>query len=84
MYAKQGSLLDKTVDIKNLNEATNIYETIPGICVRNDVQYPFITIFRLVDMRYVLSTECRYDLRDYKAEHIEQIDNYQKGFEIPT
>jgi len=76
MYAQQGSLVGKTMEILD--------EDISGICVRNDIHYPFLTIFRLKDFRYLLASECRYKMRDYKMEHIESIDNYQKGFEIPT
>tara|TARA_R110002124_G_scaffold55183_7_gene156316 strand:- start:632 stop:847 length:216 start_codon:yes stop_codon:yes gene_type:complete len=36
--------------------------TLAGVCVRNDIDEPGITIFHLEDGRFVLSTECQYRL----------------------
>jgi hypothetical protein len=33
-----------------------------GICVRDDMAAPWLTIFALADGRYVLSTECQWRL----------------------
>ncbi|MBV2127939.1 hypothetical protein [Arsukibacterium indicum] len=33
---------------------------LPGTCVRDDLEEPFMTIIKLDDGRHVLSTECQF------------------------
>lgn len=35
-------------------------KTIPAVIVRDDLEKPFLTIFKLGNGRYVLATECQY------------------------
>lgn len=35
---------------------------IPGVIVRDDAEHPYITVISLDDGRYVLATECQYQL----------------------
>lgn len=32
----------------------------PAVCIRDDIEEPFLTIFHLDDGRAVLATECQY------------------------
>jgi hypothetical protein len=56
-FPRQGTFLGKEVKVCFNYETRN---TVKGECVRDDVEEPFVTIFRLEDGRHVLSTECQY------------------------
>jgi hypothetical protein len=56
-FPKQGELLGKQVRVMFDHDATT--ET-SAQCVRDDMESPFLTIFRLLDGRYVTSSECQY------------------------
>lgn len=56
-FPEQGSLLGKAVLVCFHYDTTN---RIDAVCVRDDNEAPFLTIFRLADGRHVLGTECQY------------------------
>lgn len=56
-FPKQGSWLGNKVKVC-FHYDTN--HRIGGVIVRDDVEEPFVTIFKLDDGRYVLSSECQY------------------------
>lgn len=59
LFPKQGSSLNKRVNVCFHYDTT---KTIGGIVVRDDIEEPYIEIIRLDDNRYVLSTECQYNV----------------------
>lgn len=56
-FPKQGKLLGQRVKVCFKFDATH---EIGGECVRDDLEEPGRTIFRLDDGRYVQATECQY------------------------
>lgn len=56
-FPKQSTLLGEKVRICFHSDSS---KKIEGVCVRDDIEDPFLTIFRLADDRYVLATECMY------------------------
>jgi len=58
-FPKQGAHLGRRVKVCF---KYNLGNTIPGLCVRDDLDSPFVSIFHLDDGRYVLGTECQYAL----------------------
>jgi hypothetical protein len=56
-FPAQGSELNKRVKVYFHYDATVSFD---AVCVRDDVESPFLTIFRLDDGRHVLATECQY------------------------
>lgn len=56
-FPEQGYYLNKKVEVCFNYDAT---KTIEGICIRDDTEEPFVTLFRLVDGRVVGSLECQY------------------------
>ena len=56
-FPKQGIWLNKEVSVC-FNYETEF--TVKGLIVRDDSEEPFLTIIKLNDGRYVLSTECQY------------------------
>jgi hypothetical protein len=59
-FPKQGNYLNREV---NVIFHFNTNETISGVVVRDDTEEPGIMIIRLADDRYVLATECQYQLK---------------------
>lgn len=55
-FPKQGTFLGKKTKV------CFFYETdyLKGVVVRDDAEAPFLTIIRLDDGRYIMSTECQY------------------------
>lgn len=43
-------------------------DSVKGTVVRDDAEEPYVTIFRLDDGRFVLSTECQYRPDDMDTE----------------
>lgn len=56
-YPEQGAMLKKRVNVC-FNYKPD--ETFPAVCIRDDMEEPFRTIFMLEDGRVVLATECQY------------------------
>ena len=56
-FPKQGDLVGKRVKVFFHYDASKQHE---GVCVRDDVEEPFVSIFKLDDNRHVLATECQY------------------------
>ncbi len=56
-FPRQGDWLYKTVDVLFHYDSDNIIE---GIIVRDDKEDPWVTIIKLADGKYVLSTECQH------------------------
>lgn len=56
-FPKQGHLLGKRVEVCFRYDTSKV---IGGVCVRDDVEEPGRSIFKLDDGRYVLSSECQY------------------------
>lgn len=56
-FPKQGDLLNKPVVVCFHYDTTH---TINGICVRDDREEPWMTIFKLDDGRYIRAEECQY------------------------
>lgn len=56
-FPKQGTVKDKVVKVI-FHYDTN--RSIPGVCIRDDDEEPFLTIFKLEDGRVVLATECQW------------------------
>ncbi len=55
-FPKQGELLGKPVSVF-FHHSTTCFN---GICVRDDMEKPYVCIFKLDDGRHVLATECQY------------------------
>lgn len=60
-YPKQGTLLNKPVLVVFNYDTSNQFA---GTCIRNDIEDPYLTIFKLNDGRIVLSGECQYRPKD--------------------
>lgn len=60
-FPKQGEMLGKRVKVCFFYDANN---TIDGECVRDDMEEPFRTIFKLDNGNYVLATECQFQGAD--------------------
>ena len=58
-FPTQGTLLGKKVSVI-FHYNTKKY--ISGLCVRDDVGDPGLTIFHLEDDRFVLATECQFSI----------------------
>lgn len=58
-FPKQGSFYRKRVTVCFHYDTT---KRIEGLCVRDDMSEPGMQIFQLADGRYVLSTECQWQL----------------------
>lgn len=58
-FPEQSEDVGKSVKVCFHYDTTN---SIIGEIVRDDKEEPGITIFKLADNRYVLSTECQYQL----------------------
>jgi hypothetical protein len=56
-FPKQGALLGEPVRVCFNYQAEMM---ISGVCVRDDAEAPFLSIFKLSDGRIVLSTECQF------------------------
>ena len=56
-YPKQGTFKDKRVVVCFDYDTS---ASIGGVCVRDDVSEPHLTIIKLDDGRHVLGTECQY------------------------
>lgn len=56
-FPKQGSFLGKRVLVCFNYDTTREF---PGVCLRDDNEEPFRTVFSLDDGRIVLATECQY------------------------
>ena len=56
-FPKQGDLVGKRVQVC-FNYDTS--EQIGGTVVRDDIEEPFVSIFKLDDGRHILSRECQY------------------------
>jgi hypothetical protein len=54
-FPVQGSRLNKPVQV-----TLETSEVLTGVCVRDDMSEPYLTIIRLDDGRHVLGTECLY------------------------
>lgn len=58
-FPEQGAWVGKRVKVCFHYDTQN---AIGGEIVRDDVEFPAVTIIRLDDGRYVLATECQYSL----------------------
>ena len=58
-FPKQGIQLGAVVDVCFRYDITKL---IRGVVVRDDMEYPWETMIRLVDDRYVLASECQYTI----------------------
>ena len=58
-FPTQGSYLNQRVKVCFRYDTS---KTITGTIVRDDMEQPFVTVIKLNDGRYVLSTECQYSL----------------------
>ena len=58
-FPRQGDFLDRNV---NVYFNYNLAQAIKGKIVRDDMDEPGLTIIWLSDGRYVLATECQYQL----------------------
>jgi hypothetical protein len=56
-FPKQGSYVGRRVKVCFNYDASRRF---PGVCIRDDIEEPFLTIFSLDDGRAVLATECQY------------------------
>ena len=56
-FPKQGDLIGKRVRVVFKYDTSHEIE---GECVRDDIEEPHRTIFRLDDGRFVLASECQY------------------------
>ena len=56
-FPKQGMCKGKRVTVCFNYDTRNL---IGGICVRDDAEEPYRTIFQLDDGRFVLATECQF------------------------
>ncbi len=56
-FPKQGDLANKRVKVVYHYDTSKRDE---GICVRDDVEEPFVRIFKLDNGRYILCSECQY------------------------
>lgn len=59
-FPKQGANLDKRVSVYFGYDLDRIVE---GVIVRDDMEQPFLSIIKLADGRYVMSTECMYSIQ---------------------
>lgn len=57
-FPRQGDVVGKRVKVCFHYDTSKQEE---GVCVRDDVEEPFVTIFRLDNGRHVLATECQYN-----------------------
>ena len=60
-FPRQNEFLNKKVTVCFHYDSKH---TIDGTIVRNDLDYPYVTIIKLDDDRLVLATECMYSLKD--------------------
>lgn len=58
-FPEQGNLVGQSVRVCFHYDTTNILK---GQCVRNDMEEPYQTLFRLDNGRYVLADECQYTM----------------------
>ena len=56
-YPKQGKLLGVSLTICFHYDTSKV---IKGVCIRDDIEAPYVTIFKLEDERVILATECQY------------------------
>lgn len=56
-WPRQGAILGKHVFVCFGYETSTLF---PATCVRDDVEHPFRTIFKLDDERFVLAIECQW------------------------
>lgn len=56
-FPRQGRLLGKQVKVAFHYQTKTLLN---AVCVRDDVDEPYKTIFQLEDGRFVLATECQY------------------------
>lgn len=56
-YPKQSKNVNKPVYVCFNYDTTN---TISGICLREDIEDPYLTILQLEDGKTVLATECQW------------------------
>jgi hypothetical protein len=66
VFPKQSQDLGKDVNVCFLYDTNNM---IRGKLVRSDIEAPFKTIIVLDDGRYILSTECQYQIRHLNNDH---------------
>lgn len=56
-FPSQGELYNKRVRVCFHYDSSRVIE---GTCIRDDIDEPFMTIFRLDNDKVVLATECQY------------------------
>lgn len=56
-FPKQGSYIGRRVKVCFNYDSSRKF---PAVCIRDDMEEPFLTIFHLDDGRAVLATECQY------------------------
>jgi hypothetical protein len=61
-FPAQGNSLGKSFWLCFNYDTSNKIE---AVCVRDDMEAPFATIFETEDGRYILGTECQYSPRIY-------------------
>lgn len=57
-YPRQGKLQGKTVSVYFHYDTDR---AIRGVCIRDDAEKPYQTIFELLDGRIVLASECQFE-----------------------
>lgn len=63
-FPKQGDYLNKEVVVCYNYDASHSQE---GICVRDDAEEPWLTIFKVND-RYILATECQFHPKTWSQQ----------------
>jgi hypothetical protein len=57
VWPKQGALVGQPVRLCFNYQAS---KAVSGVCVRDDVEAPYVTLFKLASGEHVLATECQY------------------------
>jgi hypothetical protein len=57
VWPKQGPEVGKSVRVCFNYDANN---TMSAVCVRDDMEAPYVTLFKLASGEHVLATECQY------------------------
>jgi len=56
-FPEQGKLLNKNVNVIFHYDSRHI---VKGKVIRDDIEYPFVTIIKIGNDKYILTSECQY------------------------